>query len=79
MNIGQDGNGFINRGELSCVLQNLGMPLDGDEIQVTWDTDSWVLVKWVLVTQSQAMIDEVDADGDGQINYEEFYNMMKSA
>merc|ERR1712117_486997 len=53
-----DGNGFINRGELSCVLQNLGMPLDGDEIQ--------------------AMIDEVDADGDGQINYEEFYNMMKS-
>ena len=30
------------------------------------------------VTQSQAMIDEVDADGDGQINYEEFYNMMKS-
>ena len=29
------------------------------------------------VTQSQAMIDEVDADGDGQINYEEFYNMMR--
>ena len=35
VNIDQDGNGFINRGELSCVLQNLGMPLDGDEIQVT--------------------------------------------
>ena len=32
----------------------------------------------MLVTDSQAMIDEVDADGDGQINYEEFYNMMKS-
>ena len=42
MNIGQDGNGFINWGE-----------------------------------PSQAMIDEVDADGDGQINYEEFYNMMR--
>ena len=39
MNIGQDGNGFINRGELSCVLQNLGMPLDGDEIQVMCDRD----------------------------------------
>ena len=22
------------------------------------------------------MIDEADVDGDGQINYEEFYNMM---
>ena len=32
----------------------------------------------MLVTDFQAMIDEVDADGDGQINYEEFYNMMKS-
>ena len=26
----------------------------------------------------QSMIDEADQDGDGQINYEEFYNMMKS-
>jgi len=24
----------------------------------------------------QGMIDEADIDGDGQINYEEFYNMM---
>lgn len=26
----------------------------------------------------QSMIDEADQDGDGQINYEEFYTMMKS-
>ena len=26
----------------------------------------------------QTMIDEADLDGDGQINYEEFYAMMKS-
>ena len=26
----------------------------------------------------QTMIDEADLDGDGQINYEEFYSMMKS-
>ena len=26
----------------------------------------------------QAMIDEADLDGDGQINYEEFYSMMTS-
>jgi len=25
------------------------------------------------------MIEEADIDGDGQINYEEFYNMMTSA
>jgi len=26
----------------------------------------------------QSMIDEADQDGDGQINYEEFYIMMNS-
>ena len=26
----------------------------------------------------QSMIDEADLDGDGQIDYEEFYAMMKS-
>ena len=26
----------------------------------------------------QTMIDSADLDGDGQINYEEFYAMMKS-
>ena len=25
-----------------------------------------------------SMIEEADIDGDGQINYEEFYNMMTS-
>jgi len=25
----------------------------------------------------QSMIDEADQDGDGQINYEEFYTMME--
>lgn len=53
-----DGNGFINRGELSVVMQNLGEKLKQEEIQT--------------------MIDEADMDGDGQINYEEFYTMMKS-
>ena len=27
----------------------------------------------------QGMIDQADIDGDGQINYEEFYCMMTSA
>jgi len=26
----------------------------------------------------EGLIDEIDIDGDGQINYEEFYNMMSS-
>merc|ERR1711909_220793 len=29
-----DGNGFINRGELSSVMMNLGIELDAEEIQV---------------------------------------------
>merc|ERR1712183_384652 len=53
-----DGNGFINRGELACVMGNLGEALKPEEIQ--------------------SMIDEADQDGDGQINYEEFYIMMQS-
>jgi len=51
-----DGNGYINRQELTLVMSNLGEKLTTTEIQ--------------------GMIDEADIDGDGQINYEEFYNMM---
>merc|ERR1712142_506716 len=51
-----DGNGFINRQELACVMGNLGIELSSEEVQ--------------------SMIDEADQDGDGQINYEEFYTMM---
>merc|ERR1719167_1976810 len=53
-----DGNGFINRQELACVMGNLGEALTSEEIQ--------------------SMIDEADIDGDGQINYEEFFSMMNS-
>merc|ERR1712243_23343 len=53
-----DGNGFINRQELACVMGNLGEALTPEEIQ--------------------SMIDEADLDGDGQINYEEFFSMMNS-
>merc|ERR1711997_111608 len=51
-----DGNGFINRQELACVMGNLGETLTQEEIQ--------------------GMIDQADIDGDGCINYEEFYLMM---
>ncbi len=30
----------------------------------------------IILYLFQAMIDEADVDGDGQINYEEFYSMM---
>ena len=29
--------------------------------------------------ECDAMVDEADKDGDGSINYEEFYSMMTSA
>ena len=29
--------------------------------------------------ECDAMVEEADIDGDGSINYEEFYNMMTSA
>merc|ERR1712050_285914 len=51
-----EGLGMIHRKKLSQVLDNLGMTLDKDEIEL--------------------LLDEIDVDGDGQINYEEFYTMM---
>ena len=54
----QDGNGFISRQELRCVMMNLGEKLLEEEIDY--------------------LINDIDIDGDGQINYEEFYIMMTS-
>ena len=79
----QDGNGYINRNELTVVMANIGEKLTTAEIQVSSShflTDLAILAFWVsTITKTspfQAMIDEADVDGDGQINYEEFYNMM---
>ena len=33
----------------------------------------------VTEEECDAMVDEADVDGDGSINYEEFYSMMTSA
>merc|ERR1719312_1178473 len=33
----------------------------------------------LTIQEIQAMIDEADIDGDGQINYEEFYQMMNTS
>ena len=55
-------------------MQNLGEQLEQEEIQVI---DLVIIVIWNSFTL-QTMIDEADLDGDGQINYEEFYTMMKS-
>ena len=68
----QDGNGFINRSELACVMMNLGETLKPEEMQVT----IYSCIANTSVFHLQSMIDEADQDGDGQINYEEFYAMM---
>ena len=52
-------------------MSNLGEKLTSTEIQVQNEV--------LLVNRDsyfKGMIDEADVDGDGQINYEEFYNMM---
>ena len=54
-------------------MMNLGETLKPEEMQVT-------IYSCIANTEFhvQSMIDEADQDGDGQINYEEFYNMMNS-
>ena len=56
-------------------MQNLGEKLEVEEIQARNFLPSW---KGSLINKIQTMIDSADLDGDGQINYEEFYAMMKS-
>merc|ERR1712080_395866 len=53
-----DGNGYISRTELGYVMDNIGMPMDKEEIE--------------------CLINDIDIDGDGLIDYEEFYSMMSS-
>ena len=38
----------------------------------------WLMLSILKRVLFQGLIDEIDIDGDGQINYEEFYNMMSS-
>ena len=54
-------------------MSNLGEKLTSDEIQARHDINTHNVA---LTDVCQGMIDEADVDGDGQINYEEFYNMM---
>ena len=59
---------------------------DEDDNSFEWIHDCWFtkampwrLYVWYMLKFFQAMIDEADLDGDGQINYEEFYAMMQSS
>ena len=70
------------------MLQSCGK----EESTINWPADMWIrlvtahafqtfevvpsFILRLLTIPFQAMIDEADVDGDGQINYEEFYNMM---
>ena len=54
------------------MMGNLGEALTPAEIQVLGQA----VGNDVIYILEQGMIDEADVDGDGQINYEEFYNMM---
>ena len=53
-------------------MGNLGEALTPAEIQVLGQA----VGNDGIEILEQGMIDEADVDGDGQINYEEFYNMM---
>ena len=84
INASQDGNGFINRMELRHVMMNLGEKMSEEECDALVDVrsirdftgmDGNYLYGQCCVIFTQ----EADIDGDGSINYEEFYGMMTSA
>ena len=70
-------------------MDNLGLQMDKDEIEVGFEKIDFILSlltfklrvtlhRQFLINWFQGLIDEIDIDGDGQINYEEFYQMMSS-
>ena len=72
LNLSQDGSGFVSRQELSTVMNYLGMSLTSEEIEVRRMKFEFVLKRLC----AQGILDEADVDGDGQINYTEFYDLM---
>ena len=75
----RDGNGYISRNEFSAVLLNIGEKITDEEMQgneISVANFDWRDVKIVYVFTE--FIEEADIDGDGKINYEEFYLMMTS-
>ena len=84
INAFQDGNGFINRMELRHVMMNLGEKMSEEECDALVDVrsirDSTGMDGNYLYGQCCVIFtQEADIDGDGSINYEEFYGMMTSA
>ena len=54
------------------MMTHLGMSVTQEEIEVGFDK-----VKTASdIDDVQGILDEADVDGDGQINYTEFYNLM---
>ena len=53
-------------------MTHLGMSVTQEEIEVGFDN----VVAASDIVDVQGILDEADVDGDGQINYTEFYNLM---
>lgn len=70
-----DKKGYIGTDMIGTILDMLGTQLVGEELQVKALLISYRSMLHLRFTFLQTIITEIDADGNGEVNFEEFANL----
>lgn len=74
----KDEDGTITMAELGVVMRSLGQRPSGKSHSLNWECIEWITEKRQLLSETELrdMVNEVDQDGNGTIEFNEFLQMM---